>query len=107
MLGDLIGKDDELEGFARGAKATTLSEGSLLRVSEIPGKVTKIKTPTSVGVFILLIFSRLDEPERFARGNLCRSPAEAPQSGNGRYPCKVTPPQGVALCVVTLFNNTL
>ena len=34
--GDLIGKGDEPEGFARGAIATTLSAGSLLRVSEFP-----------------------------------------------------------------------
>ena len=36
--GDLIGKDEEFEGFARGDLSPTLSEDSLLRVSEIPAK---------------------------------------------------------------------
>ena len=36
--GDLIGKDEENDGFARGNLLPTLSEGSLLRVSEISAK---------------------------------------------------------------------
>ena len=67
FIGDHIGKDEETDGFARGNLLPTLSEGSLLRVSEFPAKrfdlgwlrvTSKSLNRTLFGLGILLFGTR-------------------------------------------------